>query len=77
MSNRDNDLKRMISWGAGVQMNLVFFFQTCDKTRYGKSFEKQSTCGRKERGQVDESEERWRVEICVSVTAQLLLSSLD
>lgn len=26
MSNRDNDLKRMISWGAGVQMNLVFFF---------------------------------------------------
>ncbi len=56
---------------------FFFFLLTCDKTRYGKSFEKQSTCGRKERGHVDESEERWRVEICVSAVEQLLLSTLD
>lgn len=67
-------------WFLGVReckWTWWFFFQTCDKTRYGKSFEKQSTCDRRKRGHVDESEERWRVEICVSVIEQLLLSSLD
>lgn len=75
MSDRDNDLNSVISQAAEVQMNLVFFFQTCDKTRYRKSFEKQSTCGRRERGHVDESKERLRVEICVSGIEQLLLFS--
>jgi len=62
MSYIDNDLNRVISQAAEVQMNLGVF-QTCDKTRYGKSFEKQSTSGRRERGHVDESKERWREEM--------------
>lgn len=67
MSDRDNDLNRVISQAEEVQMNLAFF-KLVIKPVMGNHLRSRALVIERERGHVDERKERWREEMCLLLT---------